>query len=262
MFTPQIITCECCGYQGHIITEDIPYKHIKYGWNDELVIDACCPSCQHVFELYFVEEILCNKDIRYKCVSYGNTSLTMWRRKDIGKAQPPVFRPVTANRTVFEQQLDVEGQRIVDGIYKWMNKPQPRQTLEDILGLVVDYTKTQTWKKFKKNHFVMSLCAHDGKQDHYIGFNGKFNTVNKQNHVLLDGFELYLHGKAEEYSNQFCYNKIGRCAEVHAANSCLNKEPDQSLNDLRFSVAYICRFAIPRSYCLNCVTLFQTVRNG
>lgn len=262
MFTPQRITCEFCGYQGHIITEDIPNKHIKYGWDGELVIDVCCPFCHHMLELYFIKELLFNKDTRYKCVNYGNMSLTMWRRMVVGKAQPPVFRPVTANRTAFEQQLDAEGQKKVDGIYKWMNNPKPGQTLEDILGLVEDYTKTQTWKKFKKNHSVMSLCAHDGKRNHYIGFNSKFNLVKKQNRLLLDGFELYLHGEAEEYSSQFCYNQIGRCAEVHAANSCLNKEPGHTLNDLRFSLAYLCRFAIPRSYCLNCVTLFQTIRNG
>lgn len=262
MFQPQNVICPYCGNQAHIITEDIPWKYIQYGWDGELVIMLCCPSCHGRIELFFAEDKICNNEIRYRCVNHGNKSLNMWRRMDIGRALPPVFRFVSANRTSFERKLDSEGQKKADRIYKWLNEPQQGQTLEEILGQVGDYTKTETWKKFKKNHSVMVLCSHDGKKTRFIGFNGKFNTVNQKNQTLEDYIELYLNGKAEEFSHQFCFNRIGRCAEVHAANRCLNKESSANLDDLRFSMAYLCRFGIARSYCLNCITLFPTVRNG
>lgn len=268
MFKPQVVTCENCGYQAHIITEDIPKDNLSVyrGMScKQTYIDAKvrCPKCKYMFELMFEEKYSSRGETVFECVNDSkNRGLEMSRMMDNGTPLPPVFRPVAASRTAFEKQLDSEGQNIADKIYRWGKESEGCKTVEEFLGDVEDYTKGMTWKKFKKHHFVLSLCAHDGAQIHYMGFNGKFGNVKLKNKLLIDSFMLYLGGEVEDLSRQFCCNKIGRCAEMHAANSCLNRDQALSIDDLRFSVAYICRTAMPRSYCLNCVTLFQTVRNG
>ena len=136
-----------------------------------------------------------------------------------------------------------------------------QKSLADYLGEFDDYTKQIKWKQFKKRQLIVAYCAHDGVLNFYKGYNGVFNTVKVKNKVLNGEFVTKLGGTEENLPKHYCNNKIGHCAEMHAANFCLNAEPKQDTIDLRFSIAYHCRTAEPRSYCLNCITLFHNISN-
>lgn len=73
----------------------------------------------------------------------------------------------------------------------------------------------------------------------------------------MEAMDTKLGGAPEENSKLFCNNPIGHCAEVHAANSFLFYEPKTALKSFRFSIAYLIRFGEPRSYCMNCIELFD-----
>ncbi len=174
----------------------------------------------------------------------------------------PVYNPSSFARTAFERSLDQKALDMAQKIYPWQNQPIRAKNLADYLGEVEDYTKQISWKKFRKAQLIVAYCAHDGGNSFYRGFNGLFNTVKVKNNVLCKEFNSKLGGSEEEFPKHYCNNRIGHCAEMHAANSCLNYEPADNTDDLRFSIAYQCRTATPRSYCLNCVTLFQNANNG
>ena len=267
MFQPQNVTCPHCGRVRQIITEDIPSSRIcvcRDGFAPGLNICAKmeCPECGLGFYLCFVEKSTSNGETLFECVDEVNIGLQMWKKIDGVKAMIPSFRPNLLNRSAFERILDNNALAMANKIYPWQNQANPARTLADYLGDVEDYTQQVTWKRFKKKHLIVAFCAHDGADHHYRGFNGLFNTVKVKNQVLENGFNTELGGGEETFSKHYCNNKIGHCAEMHAANSCLNAEPTPDMNDMRFSIAYQCRTAVPRSYCLNCVTLFPNVNNG
>lgn len=270
MFKPQNVTCPRCGMQHQIITEDINsgnYGDIHVCWlhrvhDRHLCIHLKCPDCHDMFYLCFEEMSKVNNVTMFECTGPSNVGLQMWKTIEDGKISVPTYRPNVANRTAFEQILDDKALAMVNRIYPWQNQPNHAKTLADYLGEVDDYTRQVKWKQFKKGQLIVVFCAHDGGINHYKGYNGLFNTVKVKNQVVKNEFAAKLGGDDEDMPKHYCNNKIGHCAEAHAANSCLNAEPAPDTNDLRFSIAYQCRTAEPRSYCLNCVTLFQNVNNG
>ena len=266
MFQPQNVTCLRCGKPHRIITEDIPSRDICVGRlpftpSMCLLAHLCCPECHRMFDVCFVEKTVANNGTLFECEKGVNTGLQMYKRTE-SCISIPTYHPNIGARTAFEHILDEKALTEANKIYPWQNQTDPAKTLADYLGEIEDYTKSITWKKFKKGQLIVAFCAHDGVAPYYRGFNGLFNTVKVKNHVLKNAFNEKLFGDEEDYPKHYCNNKIGHCAEMHAANSCLNEMQTENLDDLRFSIAYQCRTATPRSYCLNCITLFPNVSNG
>lgn len=267
MFQPQSVICPNCGRVRQIITEDIPSSDLcvcqnRFAPGLNICANLECPECHETFRLCFVEKSAANSLTLFECIDVLNAGLQMWKRIDGVRKKIPPYHPNLVNRSAFERILDNDALAMANKIYPWQNQTNPARTLADYLGDVEDYTQQVTWKRFKKKQLIVAFCAHDGADYHYRGFNGLFNTVKVKNPVLENGFYTELGGGEEKFSKHYCNNKIGHCAEMHAANSCLNAEPTPDMNDLRFSIAYQCRTAEPRSYCLNCVTLFPNVNNG
>ena len=266
-FQPQIVTCPICGRQHQIITEDIPSRNIYVcrklvNPGLRLCVLLECPECYRRFELRFEEKSNFNNETMFECTGCMNAGLQMWKRIEGSSIITPSYQPNVGNRTALEQKLDGKALAKVNRIYPWQNQTDHAKTLADYLGEVDDYTKQIKWRQFKHGQLIVAYCAHDGKTKCYKGYNSLFNTVRVKNEVLSDEFVAKLGGADEDLPNHYCNNKIGHCAEMHAANSCLNAEPELDTNNLRFSIAYQCRTAEPRSYCLNCITLFQNVSNG
>lgn len=270
-FVPQIITCPLCKYQGPIITEDIHTKDIDVSLDEMTgcvrMIEAHinCPHCHQTFDVEF--DIMANQgaETLFECNRQQNLGLQIWRRIENGNAKQPVFLPRINGCSYSEAELDGICRRIVCDYLRWKNQPQPNDDLAAILSQVEDYTQTVTWKKFHKRHYMVAVCAmpHTSKKFYFAGFNGDFRRVNNKNASLVHGLLRQLGGSAGSASNQFCNNPIGRCAEVHAANKCLNAFPGVKNNGLLFSIAHECRTGVPRSYCQNCITLFSPVlKNG
>ena len=267
MFQPQNVTCAKCGKSHQIITEDIPSRDICVGrlpftHNMCLWVHLCCPECHCMFDLRFAEKSVTNNGTLFECEKGVNTGLQMCKKIERGSISIPTYHPNIGARTAFEHILDNKALTEVNRIYPWQNQTDPAKTLAGYLGEIDDYTQSIKWKKFKGGQLIVAFCAYDGHPNHFRGFNGIFRTVNKKNTVLTDDFETKLGEIEENCAKHYCYNKIGHCAEMHAANSCLNGEPTPTTDDLRFSIAYQCRTATPRSYCLNCITLFRNVNNG
>ena len=263
-YVPQAITCpNCnCNHSGMIITEDIPKTNLVPQINPDgrtdILAQIRCPECNGIIQIAFVFQRQVGDEILYECETQPNKGLQMWLRLVDGNLKSPVFRPVTGNRSPFEQTLDSRCQTIADLLHKWKSPLQPGQDLEEILGEVEDYTKKVSWKEFKARHYVVNICAEDESNNSYVGFSGRFDVVKNKNPQLIDAFLNELIGVAGDKSNQFCENPIGQCAEMHAANRCLNYENAANLPTLRFSIAYTCRHGSswPKSYCMNCITLF------
>ena len=260
-YVPQQIVCPN-GDHGNIITEDIPRKDLTLQPNQDGGIDIHaqikCPICQAQFQVLFVHRRQVGNESLFECEIEPNRGLQMWRLIIDGEPKPPVYQPIEGNRSPYEQTIDSWCKTIADLIYLWNNQPQLGQDLVNILGEVVDYTKMDSWKTFKKRHYMVNVCGREGSS-FYAGFSGKFDVVKKKNQQLSNAFVKKLGSDAEKKSNQFCNNLIGHCAEMHAANLCLNQDSLASLPNLRFSIAYTCRFGSsrPHSYCLNCITLFD-----
>lgn len=104
---------------------------------------------------------------------------------------------------------------------------------------------------------MVALCGSFKSDTITRGFSGEFYSVNYKNADLMEAMDTKLGGAPEENSKLFCNNPIGHCAEVHAANSFLFYEPKTALKSFRFSIAYLIRFGEPRSYCMNCIELFD-----
>ena len=266
-FEPQTLT-NICGYSAKIITEDIPSS-------DLIVSDSAntgkktikaileSPICHKKFELIFEEKQQIGAETLFVCENDPNKGLEMWRILIDGKALQPAFIPNSAHRSDFEEYLDNRCFAIADQMVKWKNTPDPSHSLSDILKEVEDYTQSDSWRKFNRRHYMVALCNLDGNvEPPFIGFSGRYDTVKVKNIDLRNAFLQRLGGDGECKSNQYCKNVIGHCAEMHAANRCLNKWQRQSLDSLKFSIAYRCRTATPRSYCLNCITLFHTLTNA
>ena len=267
MFKPQNVTCPKCGSQRLIITEDVHSRNIckcvsPINHSLRLCVYLTCPDCYNQFKLCFDERSKSNNGTLFESTGRMNAGLQMWKRIDGCSKKTPAYHPNVANRTAFEQILDDKALATVNRIYPWQCQVDHAKTLADYLGEVDDYTRQVKWKQFKKGQLIVAFCAHDGGTRYFKGFNGLFKTVKVKNLVLKNEFAAKLGGNEEDLPKHYCNNKIGHCAEAHAANSCLNSEPAPDTNDLRFSIAYQCRTAEPRSYCLNCVTLFQNVNNG
>lgn len=215
-----------------------------------------------MFDVCFVEKSVTNNLTLFECEKGANTGLQMCKTIERGCISIPTYHPNFGARTAFEHILDDKALAEANKIYPWQNQTDPAKTLADYLGEAEDYTQRIKWKKFKNGQLIVAFCAHDGQENCFRGFNGIFRTVNKKNVVLTNDFVAKLGETEENYAKHYCYNIIGHCAEMHAANSCLNAESTPTTDDLRFSIAYQCRTATPRSYCLNCITLFQNVNNG
>lgn len=266
-FQPQNVTCPLCGNQHPIITEDIPSVSIcmcgslkDHGLR--LCVHLECPDCHHLFKLCFEKKSNVNNETLFESIGILNAGLQIWKRIEGSKIMIPTYHPNIGNRTAFERMLDDKALSMVNRIYPWQNQIDHSKTLADYLGEFDDYTKQIKWKQFKKRQLIVAYCAHDGVLNFYKGYNGVFNTVKVKNKVLNGEFVTKLGGTEENLPKHYCNNKIGHCAEMHAANFCLNAEPKQDTIDLRFSIAYQCRTAEPRSYCLNCITLFHNISNG
>lgn len=261
MFQPQRIVCPYCHHSDQIITEDIRESDINVrnrttNQITELDAQVECPCCHQPFTLLFVLQNEVGGNSLYVCNCRPNIGLQMWKRIDGDHIITPKYDPNNATRVTPLAELDAKNAHIADLMFSWKSTGQPCQDLDTILGQVEDYTKKKSWKKFNKKHFVVVTCAPQCDiNNQYVGFNGAFSPVKKKNFNLMNGIQQQLGRKVEEKSNRFCYNKIGHCAEVHAANSCLNNT-QVNIHDLRFSLAYICRTGLPRSYCMNCITLF------
>ena len=264
-FIPQLITCTHCNHQGQIITEDIPLKDLVLQLNQEgkaeIIAFVECPKCHVISQIIFVHRRDAGNETLFECIIPPNNGLQMWRWIVNGVPKMPVFQPEEGGRSQCESILDSHCRDVVDHLLEWKNQPQPGQELADLLGEVQDYTKTTSWRAFSKRHFIVNICAKNDSHSFYLGFSGIFSVVKRKNSQLMSAFQHKLGGCAEDKSKQFCKNLIGHCAEMHAANKCMNYESPISLSDLRFSIAYVYRTGMPRSYCMNCITVFS-VRNG
>jgi len=265
MFQPQRIICPCCLRPGLIITEDIRDDNratrIWKTLHSSLITRIVCPHCSNTFEMTFepcksrVDEVL------YKCIDYPNAGLYMWKNMGSGNPKLPVYRPHARRRTLLERSLDARCALIAAHTVRWKQGAAVGMSLTEILSRLEDYTKCKTWAQFKKRHLVVDVCSMAGSTKMFEGFSGNFLNVNNRHRDLVRAYRHRLGSDAEMESNQFCQNMIGRCAEVHAANRCLNNDAHSDINHLKFSIAYVCRTGLPRSYCMNCITLFR-LRNG
>ncbi len=266
-YVPQSFINGTCGYAGEIITEDIPSNKLTVLRNPtgmvQIKVSIECPVCHNRCDLTFEEKRRVGDESLFECVTSPNVGLKMWRRIKDDIAMQPVFQPNNINRTALEKSLDCQCYQIADHMVKWKNEPQPGQQLVDILKEVEDYTQQESWKKFTKRHYMVAMCAVNAQNSNFFkGFSGRFDTVNKKNVDLTNALQHELGGVVESESHLYCNNIIGHCAEVHAANCCMNGNNQASTDQLLFSISYQCRTARPRSYCMNCITLFDTVRNG
>lgn len=266
MFQPQPIRCPHCNYEGHIIPEDIPQGVLKVhrDANGKVSINATikCPSCGNSFSLDFGFDQSKGEEYFFKCVTSGYQHITMWRRMEGLIPKVPSYRPVRS-RTEYEKWLDNRCKSIADLTKNWKEKKIPSNELMDILEAnLEDYTKDQTWQTFKDNHYIVNVCSQDGTYLDFKGFNGTFSTIPNKSSVLVQQFVDSLGNREQKYSNQFCNNRIGCCAEAHSANRCLTNSTTPEFDKLVFSLAYICRNALPRSYCMNCLALFKSLKNG
>ena len=266
MYQPQGIICEHCGHHGQIITEDIRLGDLSVvslpsAPISQLVAQVECPSCHQKFDLVFTERRRTGVEILYVCDNQPNDGLEMWRRWENGKPKRPVFIPNNVGRDPSEQWLDALCKRTADNIVEWQGCGVPGQSLEQILGRVEDYTKSSSWKNFRKKHLVVAICGNGINGNTHHGFSGKFALVHYKNPDLMNAIQQTLGAEPEDKSNQFCNNRVGHCAEVHATNSYLYYDKQVQLNQLEYSTAYLVRNAMPRSYCMNCIALFN-LRNA
>lgn len=265
MFQPQRIFCPHCRQPGLIITEDIRDDNMKNRiWvvgTTILITRIVCPRCGKTFEMSFEACYSRGDEVLFRCIDNPNTGLDMWKKKGSRNPKLPVYRPHARRRTLLERKLDARCALIASHTVRWKQGAAVGRSLTEILSRLEDYTKCKTWTQFKRHHLVVNVCSTSGSNEMYEGFSGSFETVNNKHHDLEDALKDKLGGEAGKESNQFCQNKIGHCAEVHAANRCLNNDVNSSINHLKFSIAYLCRTGQPRSYCMNCITLFK-LRNG
>lgn len=265
MFQPQRIVCPRCLWSGLIITEDIrDDNRATWIWMTGAASPKArikCPHCRNTFDLSFEACKSRGDEVLFKCIENPNTGLYMWKNMGSGNPKIPVYRPHARKRTLFERNLDARCALIAAHTVRWKQGAAVGRSLTDILSRLEDYTKCKTWTQFKKHHLVVDVCSTAGSTEMCEGFSGSFETVNNKHQDLKVALKDRLGRDAGMESNQFCQNKIGRCAEVHAANRCLNNVANSNINHLKFSIAYICRTGQPRSYCMNCITLFR-LRNG
>ena len=260
MFQPQEIICTDCLHHGLIITEDFWIESIEVLSKDAngpsvLRVDVNCPHCHNVFKLEMKRMRIVGNHLLFECVSPLNTGLQMWRLMLDDSLKMPNYHPNFAYRPN-EQALDNKCKKIADDLIGWKQSKAPSQNLEMILGQVEDYTKGNSWNNFYGKHKVVAVCGDISTGMMKPGFSGKFYSINYKNADLMNAILSEL-GEPDNSSKLFCNNPVGHCAEVHAANSFLYYESTHSLNTLSFSIAYRVRDAQPRSYCMNCITLFK-----
>lgn len=266
-YVPQTITCPNCNRQGRIITEDVPIVDLVLQKNDNgshtVLAHVECPICNERIDLSFISQGNVGNEVLFECNMPLNGGLQMWRMIVNQKPNPPEFHPNVGNRSKVEQVLDSHCKEIANLFHKWKVQPQQEQQLSRILEEVEDYTKKDSWRKFNYRHYVVNVCGEGGSRAFFRGFSGIFGVVKDKNLQLMNAFGQILGGGVDDKSNQFCKNPIGHCAEMHAANLCLNKVTSLSITDLRISISYTTRLGSsrPRSYCLNCITLFN-LRNA
>lgn len=240
MYQPQGIICEHCGHHGQIITEDIRLVDLSVvslpsAPISQLVAKVECPSCHQKFDLVFTERRRTGVEILYVCGNQPNDGLEMWRRWENGIPKQPVYTPNYAGRNPSEQGLDALCKRTADNLVEWQERGAPGQSLERILSRVEDYTKDSSWKNFRKKHLVVVVCGNGMFGNTHHGFSGKFAPVHYKNPGLMNAMRQNLGAEPEEKSNQFCNNRVGHCAEVHATNSYLYYEQQVPLNQLKYS---------------------------
>lgn len=268
-FHPQSITCNCGGYSSEIITEDIPTKKIEVlqptgarplRLRAHIECPACsvttCPHPGH-FDIEFEPILRQGPETLFQSIS-SNPRLEMWRLVENGRALPPSYHP--GIRSGLERKLDIQSEEIADAVFKWKGAGQAGDDLIQLLRYAEDYTQSESWKKFIERHFIVAVSIVDKPgvlAKEHPGYNGIYSTVPNKNAQLSSAFLSRLGNIEEEFPKLFCHNRIGHCAEVHSANKSLNAEPSAGLSDLKFSIAYNCRTKRPRSYCLNCITLFN-----
>lgn len=266
MYQPQGIICEHCGHQGQIITEgirvaDLTVVSAPSAPISQLVARVECPCCHQKFDLVFTESQRTGSEIMYVCDNQQNGGLELWRRWENGIPKQPGYTPNYAGRNPSEQGLDALCKRTADNLVEWQERGVPGQGLEQILSRVEDYTKDSSWKNFRKKHLVVVVCGNGMFGNIHHGFSGKFAPVHYKNPGLMNAMRQNLGAEPEEKSNQFCNNLVGHCAEVHATNSYLYYDQHVPLNQLEYSIAYLVRNAMPQSYCMNCIALFN-LRNA
>lgn len=268
-FHPQSITCDVGGYSGEIITEDIPKGDITLitpiGTNPLRVrVHIKCPTCNVVgcphpgrFDIEFKQIGTQGSEVLFQSIS-SNPRLQMWRLVRNSDVLVPSYHPGIRNG--LERKLDIQSEDIADAIYKWKGAGQAGDDLIQLLSYAEDYTQSESWKKFTERHFIVAVSIVDKPgilAKEHPGYNGIYSTVPNKNAQLSSAFLSRLGNKEEEFPKLLCHNRIGHCAEAHSANRSLNAEPSAGLTDLKFSIAYHCRTKLARSYCLNCITLFN-----
>ena len=268
-FQPQHITCDVGGYSSDIITEDIPTNKLTLihpSGSKPLRVRARikCPTCTVAacphpghFDIEFEQIRTQGPEVLFQAIS-SNTGLQMWRLVVNNQAKIPSYYP--GGRTGLEGNLDTQSKSIADAMFKWKGSGVANNDLITVLSQVEDYTKSKSWNAFTKQHFIVATSAIDKpgiQPNNHPGFNGIYANVPNKNAKLQGAFVSQLGDKEGAQSNVFCNNPIGQCAEVHSANGSLNVDAGANLSDLKFSIAYHCRTSRPRSYCLNCITLFD-----
>ncbi len=268
-FHPQHITCDVGGYSSDIITEDIPTNNLTLihpSDSEPLRVRARikCPACSVAtcphpghFDIEFEQVCTQGPEVLFQAIS-SNTELQMWRLVVNDQAKIPSYHP--GGRTGLEGDLDTQSKSIADAMFNWKGPGVAINDLIRVLSQVEDYTKSKSWDAFTKHHFIVATSAIDKPGIHssiLSGFNGIYANVPFKNTKLQGTFVSRLGDKEGMQSNVFCNNHIGQCAEVHSANRSLNADARANLSDLKFSIAYHCRTNRPRSYCLNCITLFD-----
>jgi len=127
--------------------------------------------------------------------------------------------------------------------------------------------KTDVERKFKGTHprkndypaaaVVCAGCRSKDGRDHLSkDVSGDPNIV-KWDNSLLSAINSKLGRLGEISKFTKCKNKVGRCAEPHAANKVFRNGYAKCLVDLMFSVAVRPRTGFDLPYCDNCKTLFN-----
>lgn len=262
-FQPQILECPLCGHRGYIVTEDIHKGNLTLlqgvtTSHPNICAHIKCPNCPNDFDLIFEWRQTVREEMLFECVSPPNAGLKMWRWMVGGEPRIPQYEYNPHGRSLLEQTLDQQCKMIADEIVGWGNNGGGLgQNLETMLSHAEDYTKGKSWKNFTNKHFMVVVCENCLTGTKKPGYSGKFAPVHFKDSDLMAAINGVLKPNQNNKSVFFCDNPVGNCAEVHATNSLLYYEPLFGLNNFVYSIAYMTRFGLPRSYCMNCIALFH-----
>ena len=141
---------------------------------------------------------------------------------------------------------------------RWFNKYcKP----ENWVPSVVINGEIQIPKEYKKEFSAaVAGCQDPDFNVEHVGCSGCDTT--KWSEKMELAFDQKLGGSVGDHSPiTGCTNRIGNCAEQHAANMVMNEHEEkgihQEIENLAFTQAIRPRTMIEIDYCLNCRTLFE-----